>query len=106
YLHGLHALDVASGVERPGSPVVIQATYPGTADGGSTVAFQPRVYKQRPGLLLLNGIVYLAWSSHCDGASSHGWVMGYDAQSLSQVAVYNNTPSGNRGSFWQGGAAP
>ncbi len=106
YVHRLHALDVATGAERSGSPVVIQATYPGTADGGSTVGFQPRSYKQRPGLLLLNGIVYLAWSSHCDIGRYHGWLMGYDAQTLRQVTVYNNTPNGNQGSFWHGGAAP
>jgi len=106
YVHRLHALDVATGAERQGSPVVIQATYPGTADGGSTVTFQPKNYKQRPGLLLLNGIVYLAWSSHCDIGRYHGWLMGYDARTLRQVSVYNNTPNGNQGSFWHGGAAP
>ena len=106
YVHRLHALAVATGEDRPGSPVVIQATYPGTADGGNAVTFQPKNYKQRPGLLLLNGIVYLAWSSHCDIGRYHGWLMGYDAQSLRQVALYNNTPNGNQGSFWNGGAAP
>jgi uncharacterized protein (TIGR03437 family) len=106
YVHRLHALDVTTGAERQGSPVLIQATYPGTADGGGTVTFQPRNYKQRPGLLLLNGIVYLAWSSHCDIGRYHGWLMGYDARTLRQVSVYNNTPNGNQGSFWHGGAAP
>jgi len=106
YVHRLHALDVATGAERFGSPVVIQASSPGTADGGDTVAFEPRNYKQRPGLLLLNGIVYLAWSSHCDIGRYHGWFMSYDARTLRQLKVFNNTPNGNQGSFWQGGAAP
>jgi hypothetical protein len=106
FVHRLHALDIATGAERPGSPVEIQASYPGTADGGATVVFQPRNYKQRPGLLLLNGVVYTAWSSHCDAAAYHGWLIGYDAQSLRQVAVYNNTPNGNQASFWAGGAGP
>ena len=106
YVHRLHSLDVTTGAEKAGSPVVIQAAYPGTADGGNTVVFQPRNYKQRPGLLLLDGIVYLAWSSHCDIGRYHGWLMAYDAQTLHQVAVYNNTPNGNQGAFWNGGAAP
>jgi len=106
YMQQLHALDVTSGAERPGSPVTIQASFPGTGEGGNTVVFQPKNYKQRPGLLLLNGVVYTAWSSHCDLGTYHGWLIGYDAKTLQQVAVYNNTPNGNEGSFWAGGAAP
>jgi uncharacterized protein (TIGR03437 family) len=106
YVHRLHALDVTSGAERPGSPAVIQATYPGTGEHGTLLTFVPRNYKQRPGLLLLNGVVYTAWSSHCDIGQYHGWLMAYDAHTLQQVGVYNNTPDGNQGSFWAGGAAP
>jgi uncharacterized protein (TIGR03437 family) len=106
WFHRLHALDVATGAEKPGSPVAIQATYPGTGEGGTTLVFQPRYYKQRPGLLLLNGVVYTAWSSHCDAYNYHGWLIGYDATTLAQVAIYNNTPNGNQASFWAGGAAP
>lgn len=106
YVHRLHALDVASGAERTGSPVTVRATFPGTGEGGSTLTFDPKNYKQRPGLLLLNGVVYTGWSSHCDIGTYHGWLMGYDAQALQQVSVYNNTPNGNEGSFWASGAAP
>ena len=106
YVHRLHALNVSTGAEKPGSPVVIQATYPGTGDGGSTVTFNPKNHKQRPGLLLLNGVVYVAFSSHCDIGTYHGWMMGYDAATLQQLTVYNDTPNGNQGSFWNGGAAP
>ena len=106
YVHRLHALDISSGKERPSSPVAIQATYPGTGEGGSTLVFAPRYYKQRPGLLLLNGVVYTGFSSHCDGGTYHGWLMSYDGKTLKQLSVYNNTPNGNQGSFWAGGAAP
>ena len=106
YSQQLHALDMTSGAERPGSPVGIQASFPGTGEGGNTVVFKPKNYKQRPGLLLLNGVVYTSWSSHCDIGTYHGWLMGYDAKTLQQVAVYNNTPNGNMGSFWNGNAAP
>jgi uncharacterized protein (TIGR03437 family) len=106
YAHRLHALDLTSGAERPGSPVVIQASVPGTGDRGTTVPFIPKNYKSRPGLLLLNGVVYTSWSSHCDAGTYHGWLMGYDAKTLAQVSVYNNTANGSQGSFWASGAAP
>ena len=106
YVHRLHALDVTSGQERPGSPVVVQASSPGTGDGGQTDVLIPKNYKQRPGLLLLNGIVYTGWSSHCDAGTYHGWLIGYDAQTLVQVSVFNTTPNGGLGSLWAGGAAP
>ena len=106
YVHRLHALDVTSGAEKPGSPTVIQATYPGTGEGGTTLVFNPKNYKQRPGLLLLNGTIYAGFSSHCDIGVYHGWLMGYDASSLQQTTVYNSTPDANGASFWQGGSAP
>jgi uncharacterized protein (TIGR03437 family) len=106
YMHRLHALDVATGAEKPGSPVEIQASVPGQGDGNTTVQFQPWLYKQRAGLLLLNGVVYTAWSSHCDTGNYHGWIIGYDASTLQQSAVYTDTPNWDAGAFWQGGAAP
>src|SRR5580698_2893210 len=106
YAHRLHALDVTTGAEKPGSPVEIQASVPGQGDGTTTVQFRPWLYKERAGLLLLNGVVYTAWSSHCDAGNYHGWIIGYNAATLQQTAVYTSTPNWNAGSFWQGGAAP
>jgi uncharacterized protein (TIGR03437 family) len=109
--HRLHALDITSGAERPDSPVLIAASVPGTGDrslssNSNTVTFDAYFYKNRAGLLLLNGVVYTAWTSHCDSRTYHGWIIAYDARSLRQVAVFNATPNGYRGSFWMGGAAP
>ena len=106
YVQRLHALDVTTGAERPGSPVEIQASIPGTGDGNTTVKFNPRLYKQRPGLLLVDGVVYTAWSSHCDSGLYHGWLIAYDSKTLQQVAAYTSTPNYYSGSFWQSGAAP
>ena len=106
YVHRLHALDVATGAEKAGSPVAIQASVAGTGEGGTTVVFRAKDYKQRAGLVLSNGILYTAWASHCDIGRYHGWLIAYDAKTLSQTAVYNNTPNGNEASFWAGGAAP
>jgi uncharacterized protein (TIGR03437 family) len=106
YVQRLHALDVETGAEKLGSPVQIEASAPGTGDGNSTVRFQPSLYKQRPGLLLVNGVIYTAWSSHCDSGNYHGWVIGYDSKTLQRTAVYISTPNWDAGSIWQSGAAP
>ena len=106
YVHRLHALDVTTGAEKPGSPVEIQASVPGQGDGNTTVQFRPWLYKQRAGLLLLNDVVYTAWSSQCDTGNYHGWIIGYDTSTLQQAAVYTDTPNWDAGAFWQGGAAP
>lgn len=107
YVHRLHALDVTTGKERPESPVKIEATLPGTGDGADTVVFTPKTQKQRPGLLLVNGVIYTAWSSQCERLEPyHGWLLGYDSKTLHQVAVFNSTPNGAEGSFWESGVAP
>ncbi len=104
----LHALDVRTGAERAGGPVVISAAVPGTgaASSGGVVRFDPLREHQRAGLLLQNGLVYIAWASHCDGWPYHGWVMAYDARTLHQIAAWNATPNGVGGGIWQSGAAP
>ena len=106
YVHRLHALDIRSGKELAASPVEIQASVAGTGDGGTTVTFVPESYKQRAALLLANGVVYTAWSSECDLGQYHGWIIGYSADTLQRVAVYNDTPNGSAASFWGAGAGP
>jgi len=105
YHHRLHALDVTTGAELLGGPVEVQATYPN--NGGHTT-FDAHQYKERPGLLLLNGIVYTMWSSHCDVQPYTAWIMGYNESSLAQVRVFNLAPnSGGAGpSIWMAGGAP
>jgi hypothetical protein len=102
----LHAIDLTTGSEKSGSPVTIAGTYPGTGDGGVTVTFNPRQQNQRPGLVLVNGIVYIAWASHEDTPPYYGWVMGYDASTLTQASVLNVTPNVHYGGIWMGGGAP
>jgi len=101
YYQRLHALDLATGVETV-PPVTISAIFPGTGDNstGGYVIFDPAQYKERCGLLLLNGIVYTAWASHCDHRPYTAWVMGYDEAYLSQMAVLNLTPNGSQGGIW------
>ncbi|HEY4337952.1 MAG TPA: discoidin domain-containing protein, partial [Puia sp.] len=101
----LHALDLATGNEKFGGPTEIRATVNGTGVGGDGVhvSFNPFSQNQRPGLLLLNGVVYIGWSSHCDMDPYHGWLMGYDANTLQQTSVYCTTSNGDGGGIWQSG---
>ncbi|MDO6432753.1 discoidin domain-containing protein [Flavitalea sp. BT771] len=104
----LHALDITTGAERAGSPVLIIAQVNGTGLGNvnGVVHFDPQKQNQRPGLLLLNGIVYIGYASHCDWQPYHGWLLGYDATTLQQKVVYNTTPDGIEAGIWMSGAAP
>jgi uncharacterized repeat protein (TIGR01451 family) len=108
YVQRLHALDIATGVEKLGGPVVIQASVPGSGDGtvAGRVQFDPLHENQRPGLLLSNGVIYIGFGSHADGHPWHGWLLGYSATSLEQVMVYNDTANGYGGGIWQSGGAP
>ena len=103
----LHALDLRSGAERLNGPTVIAATVPGTGAGATsdnTLQFDPAQHLQRPGLLLANGSVYIAFGSHADLSPSHGWILSYDASDLSrQTGAFVSTPTGDAGSVWQSG---
>jgi len=106
YHQRLHALDLALGTELLGGPTEVQATYPGTGDNsnGTNVIFDPAQYKERVGLLPLNGVIYTGWASHCDDRPYTGWIMGYSASTLAQMSVLNITPNGNEGAIWMAGA--
>ena len=108
YFQRLHALNLATGAEEFGGPQDVHATFPGTGANstGGSVIFDSGAYKERPGLLLLNGVVYTSWSSHCDVDPYTGWIIGYDQNALSQVTVINIVPNGSEASFWNSGAAP
>jgi hypothetical protein len=106
YHQRLHALDAPTGNELLNGPVDIAAKFPGTGDNssGGFVIFDPGQYEERSGLLLVDGLVYLAWTSHCDIRPYTGWIMGYSRSTLAQVTVLNVTPNGNEGSIWGAGA--
>jgi hypothetical protein len=106
YHQRMHALDLALGSELFAGPVDVQATYPGTGDNtdGTNVIFEPAQYAERAGLLLMNGMLYTGWTSHCDIRPYTGWIIAYDAGTLAQISVLNVTPNGNEGSIWMAGA--
>ena len=104
YVQRLHALDIATHVEKFGGPVEITASVNGTS-------FDPLHAGQRPGLLLLpgsqgaNNVVYIGWAGYThDGPPIlPGWIMAYDAQTLRQLAVFDTTPNGIDGGVWGAG---
>jgi hypothetical protein len=103
YFQRLHALDLTSGAELPGSPTTVEATFP-NLHGQTT--FDAKQYKERASLLLLDGVVYTTWASHCDEGDYTGWIIGYNAETLKQANVLNVTPNGNDGAIWMSGAGP
>jgi hypothetical protein len=99
----LHAVDITTGIDEPGSPVVI------APPSGPT--FMPQYQMNRPALLLNNGFVYIGLGStgckntgHLPTINNHGWVLGYNTLSLSQPPyVFVTTPATNNGGIWQSG---
>lgn len=109
----LHALDISTGNDRV-APVEIAGSVPGISqpnDGSGHVLFDPHWQMNRPGLLLLNGVIYVGFASHCDNhiGSYHGWVFGFDAATLARTGIFCTTPSTPSGTdisaagVWQGG---
>jgi len=107
YVQYLHALNITTGADVV-SPQLITAQVNGTGFGsaGGILSFNPQIQNQRAGLLLLNGIVYICYASHCDWSFYHGWILGYDKSTLQQKIVYCTTPDGASGGMWMSGAAP
>ncbi len=108
YHHRVHALNLSTAAEQFNGPVTVQATYKGTGDGSSnsTVTFDPKQYKDRPGLLLANGNLYTSWSSHCDIRPYSGWLLTYNPATLAQTGVLDFVPNGSDASPWNAGAGP
>ena len=108
YQQFLHAVDIRTGSEKAGSPILISAQANGNGDGSvsGVINFHSQKQNQRPGLLLLNGTVYIGFASHCDWDPYHGWLLGYNANTLQQTVVYNTTPAGREAGIWMSGAGP
>jgi hypothetical protein len=110
----LHALNLTDGTEIANSPVELDSsiTVPGNCEGGSTIGFNVARENQRPGLALVNGVVYIAWASHGDLDPYHGWILGFNATTLSRVSAFNSSPNAAEGlgycraGIWMSGGAP
>jgi len=91
----IHALDIATGAELFSGPTLIQASASAANDVGFGAAqnFDAAQYQTTAGLQLVNGKVYAAWTSICGAAPDSGWVMGFDAASLSPSASLYLAPA-------------
>ena len=109
----LHAFDITTGQDKPGSPVQVAASAAGTGDGsvGGKVYFDGPASSgrfhanDRAALLLANGMVYTSFAHNSDSFPYHGWVLAYKYSSgaFSQAASFCATPNGGDGGIWQAG---
>lgn len=99
--HDLHALDITTGSEQSGSPVQIIAQT--TSLKGTVMNFVSKWQKNRPGLLLVNGTLYMGFGSNLCNGNNSGWVMSYDVSTLTQLNVFNTAPDYGLTSIWQTG---
>jgi PA14 domain/Chitobiase/beta-hexosaminidase C-terminal domain len=109
FYYRVHALDVTTGAEKFGGPVVIQGSVPGVGDGfvyPGTVAFDTFRHMNRPALLFANGTLYVLFTSHQDYPPYHGWVFAYNGYTLQQTGIFNTTPNGSGGGIWQSISGP
>jgi hypothetical protein len=111
FYHRLHALNIADGSEKLNGPTTLSAVVPGTADNGSDVSFNPALQNQRAALLLAptpgvgsGSSVLIAFGSHGDKGSYHGWIIAYDAADISrQNGAWTATPNGIGAGIWMSG---
>jgi hypothetical protein len=105
----LHALDVSTGAEKFRGPIVISASVPGTNSASvNGVVSLTTSCVQRAALLLADSTVFIGF-----GGCHSGWLVSYDATSLSQTGVFNSSPDingygeyGGAGGIWMGGGGP
>jgi Legume lectin domain/Chitobiase/beta-hexosaminidase C-terminal domain len=105
YVQRLHALNILTGNEQPGSPVAISASVPGTgtASSGGTLSFSALWELNRPALGLFNGNIYIAFGSLGDNGPWHGWVLVYNETTLNQTAAICTSPNGTGNAVWMSG---
>ncbi|GEM_PF-5579508 len=108
FYNRLHVLDVATGAEKFGGPVLIQGSVPGVGDGSinGVLPFVQLKHHQRASLAFNNGTVYVPFTGHFDYPPYHGWVFSYNAYTLAQTGIWNANPNGSGGGFWQAGCGP
>ena len=88
-IHRLHALDVTTGLETLGGPTTIAANF---TQNGWTTTFADTFELNRPGLLLANGHIYIAFGSNCCNDYSQGWMLSYNETTLQQEGAITTEP--------------
>lgn len=97
----MHAVDPASGAERAGWPVTIAGS-PVNDPGNAFDAFYEQ---QRPGLLLMDGVVYAGFGGHCDAWPYRGYVVGVSTAQHSITSMWATVTGASTGGagIWQSG---
>jgi hypothetical protein len=108
----MEAVNVQTGVPAPNWPtngVPIQ----GSADNNSGTVFNGKYQTQRPGLVLINGVVYAAFGAQCDYGNWEGWLVGVSEASASITTMWSTEECGATvctgepgAGIWQSGAPP
>lgn len=103
--HRLHAIDIYTGVERPNSPVLIEASVPGSGDGSENgiLKFNSLTQNQRLALTIIDDLIYFGFASYCTKPPYHGWIFAYDKTTLERKFYFCTTPNGKEGGVWQSG---
>jgi hypothetical protein len=99
----VYNLNITTGTVQKG-PVVVQGTVGNQTFAPNNAGWIQR-RKQRAGLLLSNGLLYVAFGGDNPDALA-GWLFVYDAASLALKTVWSPTPGGRNGGIWMAGDAP
>jgi outer membrane protein assembly factor BamB len=97
----MNAVDITTGAERAGFPSLIS----GSPTNNPTDTFNSETAMQRPGLLLLGGVVYAGFASNCDFGPYDGYIVGINASTGIQTTIWSTearSPNSEAG-IWQSG---
>jgi hypothetical protein len=120
YTYSLVSLDLSTGAKLGSIPIQGKVPGKGAGSNGGSITFSPMYQLNRPGLLLVGNILYVAFGGHCDVGPYHGWLFAYDvsnAKAPKQLAVMATTPNGSgplfnglvvegEGGIWMSGEGP
>jgi hypothetical protein len=99
----MDAVSVSTGAQEPGFPVLLSGDAQNVAPGQPAQEFHPQTELQRPGLLLMEGVVYAAFGSDCDHPVWQGWVFGVSTAGAVK-ARWVADETGEGAGIWQSGA--
>ena len=105
YVNRLHALDLSTGAEKDGGPVVINPQVAGTGIDAvnGKVSFNNITENQRASLLLVGNELYVAFANHGNNPPYHGWVLAFNKSTLHQDWAFCTTCNADKGGIWMGG---
>ncbi|MER6269049.1 choice-of-anchor D domain-containing protein [Streptomyces sp900105755] len=97
----MHAVDPSSGTELSGWPVTIN----GSPSNDPSVSFDAYYEQQRPGLLLMDGVVYAGFGAHCDAWPYRGYVVGVSTTEHRITSMWASVTGASTGGagIWQSG---